>query len=393
VDFRGIATHAAGAAHHAAGEAMDRILERQQASSRVVQKRTWDRIPLRRRVWIDGSLSERHKRMVGHFDDKANNGGVPNLYGTTMRKYKDAAEIVIQPSGAESNLTSFFRGRFGRGGPGSNAQDVLDLIERHMHRPDTNAFVLDYVGTLDPAITPFDVTKTIRGPISRMNHEWFETLTPAYDLMISDMNAYVRSAGIRPRGLAKLQRIRQQLDLPDGVRLPGRVRSLRGAPGVPPPDLREWLSREGVRDGADSNAPPYYNSSMAYLHLVVDTWRHIEGFIRRSGGLPLCWGSPHEPYELNIVARLGDVLRSSYYILSTAYLKIACFIAKCINPKPLQNELVIIPSLTVIPNNKSRRVSSSHAPIRCLEGCIACCNTHIPPNEQGRRDDKAPTGG
>ena len=55
--------------------------------------------------------------MVRHFDDTANKGGGPDAHGRTAQNYRDAAEIVTQPRGAESNLPGFFGGRFGRGGP------------------------------------------------------------------------------------------------------------------------------------------------------------------------------------------------------------------------------------------------------------------------------------
>ena len=91
---------------------------------------------------------------------------------------------------------------------------------------------------------------------------------PAYDRLIYDFDAYRRRPGATPLGLAKIQRIRQQMDLPDGVRLLGRVRSLRGAPGVPPIDLRDWFLSEKVR-GRGDGAPAYYDSAKTYLQLVV----------------------------------------------------------------------------------------------------------------------------
>jgi hypothetical protein len=206
---------------------------------------------------------------------------------------RDAARKLTEATGAYSYLPGFLGGRFGRAGPGANRNDVRELLLQYVQPADLDGIrqIRDYLQALRSTGMPQGVARTTPGTGSRSGHAWYDRLRPSYERLLQRMDEVAEGSRF-PSVIDKIDRVRDKMDMSDGVYVPGtHVRLLRGQPGVPPTDLRDWLGAEHVQrqrsdpPGAPAFAP-WFNAARDYLDVVTETWRDVPAEVRHSGGCP-----------------------------------------------------------------------------------------------------------
>jgi hypothetical protein len=125
---------------------------------------------------------------------------------------------------------------------------------------------------------------TSPGQEARRFWAWLPTCRRAYNHLLDEMDAYENNARnwtLYPAVIQKVQQLRQWMNHPDGVRLPGgQVRLKMGEPGVSPLQIRDWINQIDRNRGQT----PWLRAARAYLNTVREEWAEIPEFIRTSGG-------------------------------------------------------------------------------------------------------------
>lgn len=129
--------------------------------------------------------------------------------GQRGERAREAAKRLTETNGARSNFEGLLSGRFGGGGSGTRAEDVLALLVSVSPVIDTEPRVRQYLEALNPGFTQCAVSFTHPGTASHgpSTHPgtasqgpaihprtapqgqcgWYNTLMPAFNRLISDM--------------------------------------------------------------------------------------------------------------------------------------------------------------------------------------------------------------
>lgn len=218
---------------------------------------------------------DRFRRLIRRLDHTVEMGG------DTAKKARDAARLLTVPDGAYSYLPGVNRGRLGRGGPGANQQNVRNLLVHYLPDIEQAPEVTEYRGVLQSE-APYGIETTGHVTRSRSGREWYDVLTPEYEELMRQIDKIISTHPPSLR-VGKAQRIRQKMDMPGRIIIPGtNIRLPRRAPRVPPIDLRAWFQEENVTHRAP-DAPSWAFAARGYLDLVTDHWADIPREIRYTG--------------------------------------------------------------------------------------------------------------